>query len=198
MNSPEQFRLFIALSIPNEVKDCIERAQTELRRVIPDKAARWTRQEQFHLTLRFLDTVPVSRVEELVRVAHSACAQFAPLRLTAARIGFFPNARSPRVLWVGVKDQGERLGPLWTALQSATEPFTEEAAEKGFTGHVTLARPNRLDRIQGEALAKAAAKYEDVVFGNWTARHVEIMRSELLPQGARHSVLAELPLGVLA
>ena len=194
MNSPEQFRLFIALSVPSDVKDRIERAQRELAKVLPAKAARWTRREQFHLTLRFLGNVAVSQVDDLARAAKAACQPFGPLKLTAAEVGFFPNSRSPHVLWVGVKDSDGKLPALWTALQTATQPFTNEAAEKNFTGHITLARLNRLHRGQCEDLGAAAAQYQQMVFGSWLCGHLEIMRSELLPQGARHSMLAELPL----
>jgi 2'-5' RNA ligase len=192
--STEQFRLFIALTLPDEVKQRIERVQTELRGQLPDKGARWTRREQFHLTLRFLGNVAVDRVEELVESVRSVCETFRPLRLTAARLGFFPESRSPRVLWIGVEDTDNRLGSLWGALNSATLPFTQEPAEKEFTGHVTLSRFNRLHRADTDALVRATAKYDKSVFGEWTADHLELVRSELRPEGARHTVLAELAL----
>jgi 2'-5' RNA ligase len=195
LHSTEQFRFFIALSLPDGVRNSIERVQADLRRVLPEKAARWTRREQFHLTLRFLGNVAATRVDELVKVTRTACGRFCALRLTAARLGFFPQARSPRVLWVGVKDLDDRLGSLWAALQSATLPFTTEPAEANFTGHITLARLNRLARPQTDDLAKATAKYDKTVFGDWTADRLELVRSELLPQGACHSLLAELPFG---
>lgn len=194
MQATEQFRLFLALSTPDQVKRAFEAAQTAIGLGFPDRAARWTRREQFHLTLRFLGSVPSSRIDELVAVTRAACRPFPPLRLTAAGIGFFPNARFPRVLWAGVKDMGDQLVALWTALQVATQPFTGEAAETEFTGHITLARLDRLRRSQAEVLTKSADNFENTVFGEWTVDHLDLMRSELLPQGARHSSLAELPL----
>jgi 2'-5' RNA ligase len=197
LQAPEQFRLFLALSIPDKVKSAIDATQSELRRVVPDRAARWTRREQFHLTLRFLGNVSASRVNPLIDVIRAACEPFAPLRLVAGQMGFFPDRRVPRVLWVGVKDLESRLIPLWSGLQSATQPFAGEPAETDFTGHVTLARLNRPRRVQIEELVKAAGKFENSVFGEWTAEQVELMRSELLPQGARHSLLAALPLSAM-
>jgi 2'-5' RNA ligase len=191
---PQEFRLFIALAIPDAVKETIEATQAELRRLLPPKAARWTRREQFHLTLRFLGNVAASRVEELVEACRSACQSFSPLYLCAGRIGFFPKAREPRVVWVGISDLDDRLAAMWNAVQSATQPFTSEPPESGFTGHVTLARVNRLTRDQAGHLAASAAKFEQTVFGEWTTGQLELMRSELLPEGARHSVLALFPL----
>ena len=194
LDSAQEFRLFLALAIPDGVKGAIQDAQAALRGVLPEKAARWTRCEQFHLTVRFLGNVPASQLDELVAELRRVGASFSPLNMKAARIGFFPDARFPRVAWVGVNDLQGQLSALWNAVQSATQPFTKEAAEPEFSGHVTLARVNRLRREDAEKLAKCAARFENTVFGEWTADQVELMRSELLPEGARHTVLATLPL----
>lgn len=175
------------------MKLSIESAQTELREVLPDKAARWTRREQFHLTLRFLGNVETSRADELVSVSQEVCRHFAPLDLTARGMGFFPDARFPRVLWVGVKDPAGQLKNVWQAIQTVTQPFTQEAPEVRFVGHITVARLNRLRRPEVENLADAVEKLQNHVFGQWTANQLQLMRSELSPQGARHTLLAELP-----
>jgi len=39
------------------VRDEIEKAQEDLRRALPRESVRWTRREQFHLTLKFLGNV---------------------------------------------------------------------------------------------------------------------------------------------
>lgn len=184
----------MALSTPEEVKTTIETVQTSFRRVLADRAARWTRREQFHLTLRFLGNVETARIAELIEMAQSACRSFASLKLMARGVGFFPDARFPRVLWMGVKDQMQQLPLLWQAMMSATAPFTAEQPEDRFVGHVTLARLNRLRRPEVENLAREAKNLEGKLFAEWTATRLELMRSELSQQGARHTVLAELPL----
>ena len=121
----------------------------------------------------------------------------APLHLRAERVGFFPDLRYPRVVWVGVQDQAEQLPRLQQAVEAATEGFTTEEKEERFTGHVTLARIKGIKRPEAEALGKAAAGMADRLFGQWTAYQIELMRSELLPQGARHSTLAAIALAEL-
>ena len=190
----EQFRLFIALPIPDEIKNRIEAVQSEFRPLFPGNAARWTQRKQFHLTLRFLGGVEIDQVDELIKAVGAACRPFSALRLSATSLGVFPRSGPPSVLWVGVKDSDEQLTALWSALQSATGPFTREPAETHFTGHVTLARFNRLQKAQINVLAAAIAKYDLHVFGFWSADHLMLVRSELLAEGARHTVLAELEL----
>lgn len=191
----DQLRLFIALPTPEAIKDALAKAQSELRRAVPNGEIRWTRPEQFHLTLRFLGNVSDSKVEELKLVIQAACGQFAPLKLTAAGIGFFPPKRAPRVIWAGVAEPGGHLVSLWKAVDLATQPFSPEKGEEHFAAHITLARVNRLGRKEADALMKESERFERTIFGEWTVRQVELMRSELSSQGARHSLLAALPLG---
>jgi RNA 2',3'-cyclic 3'-phosphodiesterase len=192
---PDQFRLFIAVQIPDAIKTDIEKTQAELRRALPEGGVRWTRREQFHLTLRFLGNVEAQRVEALANELRQVCRSFAPLKLRAERIGFFPDLRRPRVVWVGVRDQQDRLPALQAAVQTATQAFTVEEPEGKFTGHVTLGRIKNIRRQEAEALAKAASGMAERFFGEWTAVQLEVMRSELSPTGARHTCLLAVPLG---
>lgn len=189
-----ELRLFVALSIPEPIKHAAQAAQEELRRSVEPKTVRWTRPAQFHLTLKFLGDVPASRLEELGAACRQACQPFSPLRLIAGKVGFFPNPRRPRILWAGIADLDCRLAAIWDAVQSATRPFTRQPSEPEFTAHLTLGRLNRLRQEQIEALATAAKIFENTVFGEWTAGQLELMRSELLPEGACHSPVVVLPL----
>jgi len=194
MDTNERFRLFIALAIPEEVKAKITAAQADLRRALPDRSVRWARSEQFHLTLRFLGDVEGARVEALGEAIRTACKRFGSLHLRAEGVGFFPDRRHPRVVWVGVHDQAEKLPRLQQTVGAAAEAFTTETKEDQFTGHVTLARIKGIQRSEAETLVEAVERMADRLFGQWTVCQLELMRSELLPQGARHSSLASLPL----
>jgi 2'-5' RNA ligase len=198
MAESERFRLFIAVTIPEEIKANIEEAQAALRRGLPERAVRWVRREQFHLTLKFLGDVDAGCVEALGEAIRSVCRGFGALHLRAERVGFFPDLRYPRVAWVGVQDQAEQLPRLQGLVEGATREFTTEEKEERFTGHVTLARIKSIKRSESEALGQAAAGMAERLFGQWTAHQVELMRSEFLPQGARHSTLASIPLADLA
>jgi 2'-5' RNA ligase len=218
---PEHLRLFVSIEVPDSVKDEIETAQQELRRRLPQTQASWTRREQFHLTLVFLGNVDAQRVPELTQALNSAIQAFPPLQLRAEQLGFFPNARFPRVLWVGVRDTQNQLNALQKAIQSATLPFNAAASGEGaaptpapsaspkeqaekkrpsggrsesYIGHVTLARIKRLSRPEAAALSKAAAAMARRAFGHWTAETIQLMRSQLSPQHAVHSTLATFPL----
>ncbi len=192
--SPELFRLFIAISVPDAVKTEMEKVQRELCRALPEGCVRWTRREQFHLTLKFLGSVEAQRVVALADAVRGACQGFTALRLRAERIGCFPDLRFPRVVWAWVHDRQEQLPHLQNAIETATHGFTTEAPEERFTGHVTLGRARGIKRREAGVLAKVVAGMVERVFGEWIADRIEIMRSEMSPQGAHHNVLSALPL----
>ena len=187
-------RLFIAVLVPEDIKAEIETAQAQLRRALPEGAVRWAKREQFHLTLRFLGSVEPPRVRALTEAVQAACQGFGVLRLRAEGIGCFPDARFPRVVWVGVTDLRLQLPRLQTAIQAASQKFTTEEPEDRFTGHVTLGRIKKIRRPEAEALAKATIPLAQRAFGEWTTSEIHIMQSELSPQGARHGILASIPL----
>ncbi len=190
---PAAFRLFIALLLPEPVKDALAATQAELRRQLRADA-RWARREQLHLTLKFLGDVDPERVPSLTDALRTVCQGFPPLQLRARQIGFFPNTRVPRVVWAGVEDLQQRLLPLQAALQQASLPFTSDAPENDFVGHLTLARLRNLSPTDSRALTTAGAAMAARDFGDWTASSVSLMRSILSPDGAKHYELVQLSL----
>ena len=69
-NPTAPLRLFVAIAIPEPVRDEIFRVQRDLQPLLPRDAVRWTRPDQFHLTLRFLGNVVAAgcrRIEEIGR-----------------------------------------------------------------------------------------------------------------------------------
>jgi 2'-5' RNA ligase len=188
-------RLFVAVATPDMVRCEIAKAQNELREALPEGAVRWTRAEHFHLTLRFLGNVALERIDALKEKLRLACRDFAPTKVRAERIGFFPERGFPRVIWVSVSDEGQLLTKLHAAIQTATREFTSEPAENEFAAHITLGRAKKIRRREAETLTGFAKGMRQRSFGEWTVDGVELFRSELHPDGAHHSVLAKIPLG---
>ncbi len=193
-NATDPFRLFIALRVPEAVQVELERAQSELRRAITGPEIRWTKREQLHLTLRFMGNVEAHRLENLIEALRTTGASFAPLRMRAAGLGFFPKGRPPSVVWAGVRDQAGQLAALQRAVQAATAAFTSEMPDEKFTGHITLGRIKSLRRPESEALARLALGMIGCPFGDWIAPELELFRSQISEHGATHTCISRAPL----
>jgi len=187
-------RLFVAVATPDAVKSEIAKAQNELRQALPERSVRWTR-EHFHLTLRFLGNVAVERIDALKEKLRLACRDFAPMKVRAERIGFFPERGFPRVIWVSVCDNDNQLAQLHRAIQTSTREFTSEPAENEFAAHITLGRAKKIGRKESDALAGFATRMRQRSFGEWTVEGVELFRSELRPDGAHHTLITKVPFG---
>src|SRR5712691_7511645 len=109
------------------------------------------------------------------------------MNLSAAKIGFFPDARRPRVIWASVHDRLGLLPQLQQALQAAVRQFSRQEAEPEFIGHLTLGRVKSCSPAEAGALARLTASLVDQVFGDWTADHADLVRSELSSAGSNYS-----------
>ncbi len=194
--TPAFQRLFLAIAIPTDVRAAIGRAQSQLQRHAPPGAVRWTRPDQFHVTLKFLGDVPTESIAALEKSAAGVCAQSPALRLSARGIGFFPNERKPRVIWVGADDDRNQLPELFKQLDAALRWLSPAEKPDRFSGHITLGRFKPGHHATIPNLLERAAVLRGRHFGDWLAAEVELIRSDLSSAGAMHTVSASFPLKV--
>lgn len=193
-NSNERLRLFVAIAIPERIRNEMIAVQRELKPLALGDV-RWTNAEQLHLTLKFLGNVPASSVEAVKESMAEACAATAPFQLRAEGIGFFPNERQPRVVWVGFEDDENVLADLQLRVERAVTPFAEKPGSENFLAHATLGRFQKYRRHKTEKLLPRARALANHVFGEWQVEEVGLFRSELSPEGARHTEVAVFPFG---
>lgn len=184
-------RLFLAIELPESVRDATGRLQEALRGHC--SGWRWARPEGIHLTLRFLGEVG-TEVDATCRESWRLAAKASgPVRFRLGGVDVFPRPSNPRVLWLGIRDEQPegRLASLAAALDDAARAGGRASTERPFRPHLTLARANRGWR--------ATAPPEDPfhLVGDVLTTELVLFRSELLPGGARHTALERFPLGEL-
>jgi len=187
-------RLFIAITVPSDVREAIERAQSQLKRHSPPGMIRWTPPDRFHTTLKFLGDVPATQVPDLKEAVTKVCAGFPVLQLSARGVGFFPSLQKPLVIWVGTHDESEQLEEMHRRIDEAVRPFAAADKPDKFTGHITLGRFKPGHRGETTKLMERATILQARHFGDWVAGEVELFRSELTPTGAEHIPVASIPL----
>lgn len=181
-------RLFAAVVPPPQALTDLEDF-LEPRRVVD--GPRWTRPDQWHLTLAFMSAVHERAVEGLVERLEEATSTRPSVRLALSGGGCFPDVTRAKVLWCGLRN-GEQLEPLARAVRSAAS--VAGAAPQGgpFRPHLTLARFQR--PVEGTRWVRLLEGY---VGPEWTASEVVLVQSHLpRERGHRphHEVLARLPL----
>ncbi len=177
-------RLFAAMDIPEGVRSSLAALSANLRGACQN--ARWPRIEGLHVTLKFIGESPAEKME-LIKAALAAVPARAPFSINIRGLGFFPNARRPRVLWAGIESSPD-LAQLAAAVDAALHPLGIAREERAFTPHLTLARfstPGNLDSLHA-AIEKAGP----VDFGSITAKEFHLYQSVLKPGGAEYTRLA--------
>ena len=187
-------RLFFSINPPPEVIHHLSAIQSEVRRVLemgfdPQRAVRWIRPTQFHLTILFLGNVPPAEMASLEIVANEVMASFTELPiLTLNSIGSFPAFHRPKVLWVGCRSNGllQQLQSCFLAAFSKRIPLREN--ERSYP-HITIARFRHLPRRFAERMRVLSEKnwFSESV---WRVNCVSLMRSVPGPEGAEYTCLS--------
>jgi 2'-5' RNA ligase len=159
----------------------------------PPAHLKWVSDEQHHLTLHFLGEISPAQTEAVTRALAGLPPPTAPLSLTLGGLGAFPNVNRPATLWAGSQDEGGRIAMLAVAYGRALRALGFEIDARPFTPHLTLARvPRDLDPATIRAVGGWYAAREALAPPPLTqaVRAVHLMRSELLPSGARYTPVA--------
>src|SRR5882724_2236540 len=109
-------RTFIAIEIPADIRRRIKQHIDQLRAAFPDLRASWTRENNLHLTLKFLGNVPVARITALSNAVAAAAHQINQFDLVVSGCGTFPPHGRPKVLWIGVHAGSAGILPASSSL----------------------------------------------------------------------------------
>ena len=162
-------RLFLAVFPPVDVVERLgelERPEVE--------GLRWTKREQWHITLRFFGEAEQGNVEDSMQ----------GLRGAATTVLLGPASR-----WLGGRVlalPADGLDELAAEVRARTETIGLAPGRRNFTGHLTLARTRR--RLAGAVVGQPF----DAQF---KATELWLVSSKLHPDGARYTKLSHWPLG---
>lgn len=191
---PETCRLFIAIPLPNQVKQTLQDVQKLLKR--DNHPVRWVAPNAMHLTLQFLGETNVNLLPQINDVLQHVVNQSVSHTLVLEAPSIFPHLRRPSVIWVGVGGATEPLIQLQATLARALESlgFTREA--RPFFAHLTIGRVRRdATGEQQEQLGRAISALPPISPVSWQVTQIMLFQSELLQSGPRYTerYAVELP-----
>ena len=191
----EQIRAFIAIELSEDILSAIADLQRQLKKQVPEGTVRWVKPGGIHLTLQFLGDVPAVKINSIAQALTETCAPFHPFSVTVGGLGCFPNAKRPRVTWVGVDEPTGTLAALQKAIERAMVPLGFTPERRAFHPHLTLGRTKRqATRDQAQALGTLITTTQIPFLGQMNVRQVCLIRSDLRPTGAVYTRLAAAPL----
>ena len=182
-----KFRGFIAIDIPAsqriiELSNQIKKSGADIKLV---------ELENIHITLKFLgDTEEqyIDKIEEMIKKSVEGIESF-EIKLIGA--GVFPNSSYIKVMWIGIKDNGE-LSKISSNINEKLTELGFEKEKRGFSPHLTIARVR--SARNKEKLIEIVEKYREIEFTTVKVDSIELKKSELTPKGPSYTTLKEVKL----
>ena len=191
----EQIRSFIAVLLPDEVRQSLSALQDRLRSG-SSVSAKWVDPGNIHLTLKFLGNISPGLVGRITSAIESAAREIKPLRIQVKGLGAFPNTNRVNIVWVGLTGDIERLALLQKRIDVQLSPLGFKPENRPFTPHLTIARIR--DRASSEERRQFGLIIKDTAFDTpltVDVKSVHLMKSQLTREGPIYSSLASASLG---
>ncbi len=180
-------RLFAGIDLPNEVREDLAALLGGLR---PSARLNWSPASNLHMTTKFIGEWPEHRLDALVAALQSLPPR-QPIRIVLQGLGWFPNARAPKIFCVGVRADGG-LAELARHTDETVARLGVPLEKRPFSPHLTLARMRGQIPLARLQAAVAALPSED--FGEFTASRFHLFLSQPSTSGSVYSKLGEFPL----
>jgi 2'-5' RNA ligase len=192
-------RLFVALELPERVRDELERWQREA--LAGDDALRGPPAETLHVTLCFLGYVAERRIDDVAAIVRGLERRPVDMRFELEPVGV-PSSR-PRLYAASAPSrQADELAAEVCGELEAARLYKPE--RRPFWSHVTVARvrPERAPQGSGarrrrgrpRRVTTAPRPLPETLERPFEAVRVTLYRSILRPQGAEYAPLASLDL----
>jgi len=164
-------RLFVALDLPEDIRARL----LALQGGVP--GARWSTNEQLHLTLRFIGEVDgdVARdIDDALAIVRAPA-----FSLEISGVGEF-GGKNPRALWAGVK-ANDALMHLQRKIETAMQRIGLPPEQRKYSPHITLARLKAAPRDKVVQFLTHAALFSA---GPFQVNQFVLFSSHTSPSGA--------------
>jgi RNA 2',3'-cyclic 3'-phosphodiesterase len=192
----EMIRSFVAIDLPERTQAALQAVIERLQAETPRGSVRWSRVSGIHLTLQFLGDVAEGKLDKIITALTEVAVRHRPFTVSVQGTGCFPNMRGPRVVWAGVAEESGALAALQRDVEQALIPLGFKPEDRAYHPHLTLGRAGRsADASDQRRLGEVVATTDVGELDRVKVAAFKLMRSDLRPDGAVYTPLAEFPLG---
>lgn len=142
--------------------------------------------ETLHMTVKFLGDIHPNRLESVTQAAERAVTGLPAINLMAGRIQTFPTHKTPRIIFVQVSGQTERLNLLHRRLEEELFILGFPRDARPFSPHLTLGR------IKQRQVAPLRFD-ESIPSIHWQVNKLTLMESALGHSGSTYTPISVIP-----
>lgn len=172
-------RLFIALKIPDEIREKIINLRNE---AFPNfQKYKWESEDKIHLTLKFIGEVREELTQQIADQI-SFIEGYKKFNCSLTNFGFFYKQNDAKILWIGLSINN-RIIELVSKLNIELEKFSIPREKRKFQAHITI---KRLKGDEGNYFINSFEKFR-IPRIEFEAGQVILMNSDLLPTGSKYA-----------
>ena len=175
-------RVFIGIPVDKQSQRHINDLLESIGKSEPN--IRWVPESNRHLTFAFLGNIPVSDVENLLRLFGETYQQETHFEFKLTKLTRFPKSRGRIIALTG--DPDERLSSLFGITRKLLQELKIEFDRKEFRPHITLGR------IRNEKRFKTT--FDKAININLGIDKITLYKSTLTETGSIYSILKETQL----
>lgn len=189
--SSAAFRAFIAIPMPDAVRERLGALQDRLRAAAAD--VKWVEPANIHLTLKFLGELSDEARPALDVGMKIIAASHAAFDLAVKGTGAFPAGGAPRVVWAGCHVASGKLVALAGAVEKAADAAGFAPEGRPFAAHVTVGRVK--SSRNAPALRALLERESASDFGAFRVEAFVLYRSDLSPRGPTYTIVEHYAFG---
>ena len=178
-------RTFISVPVPEPLFNL----QKKLKVTISEKIGkiRWLHKDQIHLTIKFLGDTTEDSINDVRHVMQKVADEFKPFNISIQKTGCFPKIERPRVMWIGVSGELDKLYQLVEKIQKKLNPLGFPKDEKKYHPHITIARAKYPQKKTPDISTFLNTSFDPIPF---PIKKVQFISSELFPNGPVYTILS--------
>jgi len=178
-------RTFISVPVPEPLFNL----QKKLKVTISEKMGkiRWLHKDQIHLTIKFLGDTTEDSINDVRHVMQKVADEFKPFNISIQKTGCFPKIERPRVMWIGVSGELDKLYQLVEKIQKKLNPLGFPKDEKKYHPHITIARAKYPQKKTPDISTFLNTSFNPIPF---PIKKVQFISSELFPNGPVYTILS--------
>lgn len=181
-------RVFLAVNLPDYVRREIGSFVEDIRldpRVHGDDKIVWSKEIGLHITLHFLGSQDEEGIRKINEVTAKAVRSYAPMKIAASGIGFFPDPRFPKVMYVEVGEEGDSLASLREKIGKDLRRAGFEVDHRQWHPHITIAHTDGNLKVSATAAPPPT---------HFVVDSIDLMQSHLLNSGSEYELIKKHPL----
>ena len=174
------------LSIDIEDQTLISRISEIQQQLNPEGAKmKIVESDNIHFTIRFFGDTPMGKIEEMRDCLGRV--KIAPFEIKIQGVGAFPNRQRPRVVWIGVTENSQKVVDLKLKADELLTEIGYKMEREKFKPHATIARVRNVKNP--DLMVQNLEELADKPIGNMTVKSLSMKKSTLTSSGPIYETL---------